>query len=101
MPEPGAGRAGRPQANFADPSGGADAAAQNFDNQGPQLILSGGKLYAAWERRKTKSTQTQVWVARIDESGALALPHFRCSRCGSPLSEEEIPEKYFGFLQRY
>jgi hypothetical protein len=57
--------------DFADPSGGADAAAQNYDNQGSQLILSGGKLYAAWERRKTKSTQTQVWVARLDESGTL------------------------------
>jgi hypothetical protein len=39
-------------------------------------------------------------AAITDESGALALPRFRCSRCGSPLSEEEIPEKYFGFLQR-
>jgi hypothetical protein len=57
--------------DFADPSGGADAAAQNYDNQGPQLALSSGKLYVAWERRKTKSTQTQVWAARIDESGSL------------------------------
>lgn len=39
-------------------------------------------------------------AALLDESGALSLPHFRCSRCGSRLSEEEIPEKYFGFLQR-
>jgi CheY-like chemotaxis protein len=39
-------------------------------------------------------------AAITDETGALALPHLRCSRCGGRLSEEEIPEKYFGFLKR-
>jgi serine phosphatase RsbU (regulator of sigma subunit) len=57
--------------DFADPAGGPEAAAQNFDNQGAQLGLSGGKLWVAWERRRTKATQVQVWAARIDESGAL------------------------------
>ncbi len=57
--------------DFADPSGGADAAAQNFDNQGAQLALSGGKLYIAWERRRAKAVQTQVWAARLDEAGTL------------------------------
>jgi hypothetical protein len=56
---------------FRDPSGGADAAPENYDNQGAQLTLSGGKLYIAWERHKAKSTQTQVWSARIDETGSL------------------------------
>jgi hypothetical protein len=54
----------------------ADSAA--YDNQGPQLVLAGGRLYLAWERRKAKTTQTQVWAARIDESGSIdprsALP---------------------------
>jgi hypothetical protein len=61
----------KPLTDFPDPSGGADAAAQNYDNQGAQLVLSGGKLYAAWERHKVKSTQIQVWAAHIDESGSL------------------------------
>ncbi|MCU0293359.1 MAG: PilZ domain-containing protein [Thermoanaerobaculaceae bacterium] len=39
-------------------------------------------------------------AAITDETGALALPSFRCSRCGSRLNEEEIPEKYFGFVKR-
>jgi len=47
-----------------------DADAKAYDNQGPQLVSSGGRIYAAWERRRTKSTQTQVWVARVDQSGA-------------------------------
>ena len=55
-----------------------DADAKSYDNQGAQLSRSSGKLYIAWERRKAKSTQTQVWAARIDESGAIdpksALP---------------------------
>jgi hypothetical protein len=45
--------------------------AKSYDNQGPQLALSGGKLYLAWERRKAASAQTQVWAARIDEAGRL------------------------------
>jgi hypothetical protein len=48
-----------------------DADAKSYDNQGPQLVLAGGRLYAAWERRKVKSTQTQVWAARVDESGSV------------------------------
>jgi len=48
-----------------------DADALSYDNQGPQLVLAGGKLYAAWERRKAKATQTQVWAARIDDSGSI------------------------------
>jgi hypothetical protein len=55
-----------------------DADATSYDNQGPQLVIAGGKLYAAWERRKAKTTQTQVWAARVDESGSIdpktALP---------------------------
>ena len=47
-----------------------DADAKSYDNQGPQLLLAGGRLYAAWERRSVKSTQTQVWASRLDESGA-------------------------------
>jgi hypothetical protein len=55
-----------------------DTDAKSYDNQGPQLVLAGGKLYAAWERRRAKTTQTQVWAARVDESGSIdprtALP---------------------------
>jgi serine phosphatase RsbU (regulator of sigma subunit) len=49
-----------------------DADALSWDNQGPQLLSTGGSLYAAWERHKTKSTQTHVWAARVDESGLFA-----------------------------
>jgi hypothetical protein len=48
-----------------------DADAQSWDNQGPQLVVANGKLYLAWERRKAKSTQSQVWAAQLDESGSL------------------------------
>jgi serine phosphatase RsbU (regulator of sigma subunit) len=48
-----------------------DADAKSYDNQGAQLSRSGSRLYIAWERRKAKSTQTQVWAARIDDSGAI------------------------------
>jgi serine phosphatase RsbU (regulator of sigma subunit) len=47
-----------------------DADAKSYDNQGPQLVVAGGKLYAAWERRKVKATQTQVWATRVDETGS-------------------------------
>jgi len=39
-------------------------------------------------------------AAITDETGALSLPHFRCTRCGGRLSEEEIPEKFFAFLSK-
>lgn len=58
---------------------GSDAKA--WDNQGPQLAISGGQLYAAWERRKSKSSQTQVWAARVDESGSFAA--------GSPAAAQD------------
>ena len=63
--------AAKPITAFRDPSGAQDAAAENYDNQGAQLVLSNGRLYVAWERHKAKSTQTQVWTARLDDSGAL------------------------------
>jgi hypothetical protein len=61
----------KPITDFDDPSGGANAGAQYYDNEAAQLVSSGGKLYIAWERRKAKTTLTQVWAARIDDSGAL------------------------------
>ena len=57
--------------DFTDPSGGSDAGAQYYDNEAAQLVSAGGQLYVAWERHKTKSTQTQVWAGRLDESGLL------------------------------
>jgi len=61
----------RPATDFPDPAGGSDAGPEYADNQRPQLFVSGGSLYLAWERRKAKTTQTQVWVARIDREGSL------------------------------
>jgi hypothetical protein len=61
----------KPITDFDDPSGGTEAGPDYYDNEAAQLVPSGGKLYIAWERRRTKSTQTQVWAARIDESGGL------------------------------
>ena len=57
--------------DFPDPSGGSEAGAQYYDNEAAQLVPFGGKLYLAWERRKAKSTLTQVWAARIDATGSL------------------------------
>jgi CheY-like chemotaxis protein len=39
-------------------------------------------------------------AAITNERGELALPRFHCSRCRGPLSQGEIPEKYFAFLPR-
>jgi CheY-like chemotaxis protein len=39
-------------------------------------------------------------AAIVDETGSLSLPRYRCSRCGGRLTEEAIPESYFGFLPR-
>jgi hypothetical protein len=61
----------RPATDFPDPAGGADAGPEYSDNQRPQLFASGTSLYLAWERRKAKTTQTQVWVAKVDRQGAL------------------------------
>ena len=55
--------------DFADPSGGTEAGPQYYDNEAAQLVTSEGGLYVAWERRKAKSTQTQVWAGRLDDSG--------------------------------
>ncbi len=57
--------------DFADPSGGTEAGPQYYDNEAAQLVTSEGGLYVAWERRKAKSTQTQVWAGRLDDSGLL------------------------------
>ncbi len=65
--------ASRAVTDFADPAGGPEAGPEYADNQRPQLFSSGGSLYIAWERRKTKSTQTQVWVSRISAAGAIDL----------------------------
>jgi serine phosphatase RsbU (regulator of sigma subunit) len=57
--------------DFSDPSGGAESGPEYYDNQRPQLFVSGSNLYLAWERRKTKATQTRVWVATMDSTGQL------------------------------
>ena len=61
-----------------------DADAKSYDNQGPQLVVAGGKLYAAWERRKVKATQTQVWATRIDETGSFDPKTARLLQQGVP-----------------
>jgi hypothetical protein len=63
--------AAKPLTNFPDPAGGTEAGPEFYDNQGAQLVQAGGKLYVAWERRKSKTAQTQVWAARLGDTGAL------------------------------
>jgi len=57
--------------NFPDPSGGPESSPEYYDNQRPQLFVSAGNLYLAWERRKTKATQTRIWAAAMDGMGQI------------------------------
>ena len=65
----------RPSRISPIPPGGTDAAPPNTTiTREPSSLSSGGKLYVAWERRKTKSTQTAGLGRRASTSRAPSTP---------------------------
>jgi hypothetical protein len=57
--------------DYTDPSGGATAGPENYDNQRPALFALDGTALLVWERRMTKTTRTQIWSARLDGEGLI------------------------------